>query len=115
MNARLSELPYFSSTYEAENLLGHGTTERKLVNADAILASEDFDSVYKLIASVHKQNMLLERMLDNDEDQAMDEVKPPVRRRAAPKKKAAPKRVPVSKLGDPPAQLQAPAASAATA
>ena len=98
MNATIDQLPYHASLWEIEHVLGHGTIERKLVNADVILASPEFDSVYKKIASVHKQNLLLEKMLDNDEDQDRDEVKPPVRKRAAPKKKAAPKRVPVSKL-----------------
>ena len=95
MNAKLSELPYYASVWEAEHLLGHGSQQRKLFNAIRIEDSPDFDATYKLIASIHRQNILLQRMLDNDEDKDVDEPKP--KRKAAPKR--APKQVPVAEVG----------------
>ena len=98
MNARLSELPYHASVWEVEDLLGHGTIERKLVNADRILASEEFDNVYKLIVSVHKQNIKLQQMLDTPEDRDVPAPPKKIVRKRAPPKKAAPKRVAVTAL-----------------
>ena len=119
MNTSLDQLPYYASVWESEHLLGHGCVSRKLENANRILESKDFDSVYKLIASVHKQNILLTQMLDNDEDRDLSEPKKPTRKRAAPKRAPA-KRVTLTKFIDispksQPPGSEAPDQSASTA